>query len=125
MIIALFFYGYTAGIKRLNLFPVSLKSERSRISTLWSDCCCRFRREETFQDASYEYARMVQKPKQSVKELAEVIRKIVGKMAPDVDNNPQLGALKLNLMYSKFLEALRSDIRIEIIKFGLIILRML
>lgn len=78
----------------------------------------RFQKTENFEDASYEYARISQKPKQGVAELAEEIRGIVSRMAQGSENNAELSQFKENLMFSKLLEALRPDIRIEVMKFG-------
>lgn len=78
----------------------------------------KFHKAESFEDASYEYARITQKPKQTVTNLAEEIRSIVTRMSPTSENNAELTTFKEKLMFSKFLEALRPDIRIEVIKFG-------
>lgn len=39
-------------------------------------------------------------------------------MVPNAEEIPQMNALKLNLMFNKFLEALRPDIKTEVLKLG-------
>lgn len=78
----------------------------------------KFSREENFQETSYLYSNIKQKPKQTVKELADVVKKLVNRMVPDADDIPQMVILKQNLMFNKFLEALRPDIKTEVLKLG-------
>lgn len=78
----------------------------------------KFKRKENFQTISNEFANVVQKPRQTVQQLAEEIQKLAHKFIENPSKIPDMDQLRSNLMFSRFLEALRSDIKQEVLKFG-------
>lgn len=78
----------------------------------------KFSREDNFQETSYQFSNTRQKPKQIFKELGDAVKKLVNRIVPNADDIPQINTLKLNLMFNKFFEALRPDIKTEVLKLG-------
>lgn len=78
----------------------------------------KFAKQVSFQEVSHKFSNIVQKPNQNVRELAEYIKKTAQIFVENRDNIPQVESLRSNLMFTKFMEAVRSDIKVELLKFA-------
>lgn len=79
----------------------------------------KFEKKQTFQEIQKLFANISQKQNQSVKDLANDISIAADKYVSFDNNNPDGNAvLKENLKLTKFLEALKPDISLEVKKFG-------
>lgn len=95
---------------------VSEETDFEKVSQLFIK---KFEKKVNFQESSALFAKLTQKPGQSVKNFAEEITNIVNNMSPDATGNHELEKFKSHLMISKFTENIRSDIKVELLKFGL------
>jgi hypothetical protein len=71
---------------------------------------------ESFEEIQQQFSKIMQKPGQSVHNLAEEINIITNKYVGS--GSSELQKLQKKMMLTKFLDALRSDIRAEVRKFG-------
>lgn len=78
----------------------------------------KFAKRETFEQISQNFSNLVQKPGQSVKELAEEITILANKFTKINQDSPDLEMLREKMKFTKLIEALRGDIKIEVQKFG-------
>ncbi|XP_035207760.1 uncharacterized protein LOC118194749 [Stegodyphus dumicola] len=79
----------------------------------------KFARVESFQDILQQFSNISQKCNQSVRELADEITTTATKyINEDSVEDSSLHKLKEKMKLTKFLEALRTDIRIEVKKLG-------
>jgi hypothetical protein len=79
----------------------------------------KFSKTESFKQKQERFTNIKQKPKQKVRELAEKIKKITIAYIDFKDrDNEEFKKLHEKLAFTKFIEALRPDIKIEVKKLG-------
>lgn len=79
----------------------------------------KFQKKESFQQIQNKFSSIIQHPSQTIKDLAEMVSQVAEQYVDDADsNNPAVKKLKENMKLTKFLEALRQDIRVEVKKLG-------
>lgn len=79
----------------------------------------KFEKKQTFQEIQKQFSNISQKQNQSVKDLANEVSIAADKYVNVDNDNPNGNAiLKENLKLTKFLEALKPDISLEVKKFG-------
>lgn len=73
-----------------------------------------------FLSSSSKLANLAQKPNKNCTDLADEVENLVTKFIDNKkdDESPTLMALTENLKFTKFIESLRADIRMEVLKFG-------
>lgn len=93
--------------------------EASDLSEVLKLLQTKFAKKKNFEENQREFVKLKQVQGQSVKNLAEEIEQVTAKYVAIKDqSNEQLVELANNLKLTKFLEALRTDIRVEVRKLG-------
>lgn len=93
-------------------------ADEENFETLCNLLIKKFKKQLTFAETSQNFSNISQKPKQTVKELAEEVRRLATKFIPNNNENIEVGNLRKSLMLTKFVEALRADIKLEVTKFN-------
>ena len=78
----------------------------------------KFSKSKNLLDLQKQFSNIKHQPNQSVDDLAKEINNIVQKYIPNPRDSLEIEVIRSNTKFSKFMETLRNDIRVELQKFG-------